>query len=162
MEREMQISERRFQRLEGNVNSDNIFKKELKKAGIKIEMIDFEPTNQLRIKYRGVLYNSKLEEVMCFRINDDHIGISGDIPLSVVYELRQNPIGEADIRIMGDENIRNPEKFAYVKNEDLVKIQRFDEKPELYINFVTVYSQLALNLFVKTLKTKKLVRNSIF
>jgi hypothetical protein len=154
--------ERCFQRLEGNVISDTIFKKELKKAGIKVEMIDYDFPNQLPIKCRGVLYNSKKEEVVCFRRNDDHIGISGDIPLSVVNELRQYPIGEADIRIMGDENIRNPEKFAYVKNEDLVKLQRFDEKPELYINFVTVYSQLALNLFVKTLKTKKLVRNSIF
>jgi hypothetical protein len=154
--------ERCFQRLEANVSSDTIFKKELKKAGIIIEMIDHDFPNQLPIKCRGVLYNSKKEVVICFRRNDDHIGISGDIPLSVVNELRQNPIGEADIRIMGDENIRNPEKFAYVKNEDLVKIQRFDEKPELYINFVTVYSQLALNLFVKTLKTKKLVRNSIF
>jgi hypothetical protein len=97
-----------------------------------------------------------------FLRTDDHIGVSGDIPLRIVTELHQNPIGKADIRILGLENISNMEKWAYSKDEDLVKQQRFYEKPELYINFITVYSQPALNLFVKTLKTKKLVKNNIF
>jgi len=162
-----------FQNLAGNPKATDVVLSELTRCGISSQHID--PVGEVPSAAMGVLGK------FTFRRKWHYYRVEGPVPVSVAWELYDNPVGKQDIRVCChcgcpaptpewviyrtlDGKLVRPlairEKLAeWMKPEELEEIV-FDDDTSDYQGCIETYdidSELGLYIFVETLKRHRLV-----
>jgi len=182
MERQRRTFSRHFKELTNRgIQNCHQAKTELKQAGIEIKKTNYFASFELPTNIAGYLYSPEGGRYFRFTRNSNYYGVSGDIPLRIFYEVRQNLAKEDNIRAMEKGQV---EKWASYRQVDLIKLadegkidkingKMFNEtlllqisklnpseRPEKYLDYCSVCTQEALNMLVKTLQEYGLAQKS--